>query len=197
MKKTLQLAAAAAALAVTAGAHAAVDYSNDFGNAVWVTDTAQVANFSSAGGAGTVSFHLDGFNTLDGDNYYIDVFTLSVNGAAVFSGTWNLGGGGADEVFQAPAGTTLTKNGTSSLDISVPVSLLAGANSVSFAYDSPAAFASPGQGVTGRAGFQGWPDEGWGLGVVTVSSAVPEPASGALLLASLGLVAGVARRRAK
>jgi hypothetical protein len=188
----IKLAAALAASLLGAGAQAATVFSNDYGNAALSSPDAVTASFAAGAGAGSVSFHLDGFASLDGDNFYIDVFSLSVNGATVFSGTWDLGGGGADEIFQAPAGYTLVRNDAHSLDITVPVALVGGANSVTFAYDSPTIWDG-----SGRAGPQGLGDEGWGLGQVTVSAAVPEPASALLLLAGLGIVGGAARRRAK
>jgi len=193
MNTTKKLALALAATLLAAGANAATVFSNDYGNVDMSTPNSVSASFAAGAGAGSVSFHLDGFNSLDGDNFYIDVFTLSVNGNAVFSGTWDLGGGGADEIFTSPAGYALTKNGTSSLDITVPVSFTAGANNVTFAYDSPSTWAG-----SGRAGGQGIGDEGWGLGQVTVAATtVPEPATSALLLAGLGIVGGIARRRAR
>lgn len=193
MNTTKKLALALAATLLAAGANAATVFSNDYGNVDMSTPNSVTASFAAGAGAGSVSFHLDGFNTLDGDNFYIDVFTLSVNGSTVFSGTWDLGGGGADEIFTAPAGYTLTKNGTSSLDITVPVAFASGANNVTFAYDSPLTWAG-----SGRAGPQGIGDEGWGLGQVTVAATtVPEPASAGLLLAGLGIMGGIARRRAR
>jgi len=193
MNTTKKLALALAAACLAAGANASTVFSNDYGNVDMSTPNAVTASFGAGPGAGSVAFHLDGFNSLDGDNSYIDVFTLSVNGNAVFSGTWDLGGGGADEIFTAPTGYTLTKNGTSSLDITVPVSLASGSNTVTFAYDSPTTWAG-----SGRAGPQGIGDEGWGLGQVTVTATtVPEPASVALLLGGLGIVGGIARRRAR
>jgi len=191
MHRIHKFAAFAASAALAAGAQAATAFSNDYGNVDMSSPNAVTASFGAGAGAGSVSFHLDGFNTLDGDNYYIDVFTLTVNGSAVFSGTWDLGGGGADEVLLAPAGYSLTKNGTSSLDITVPVALASGTNQVTFAYDSPVEWNG-----SGRAGPQGLGDEGWGLGQVTVTATtVPEPAEGALLVAGLGLVGLAARRR--
>lgn len=187
-----KLAVAFAAAVLATGAQAATVFSNDYGNVALSSPDVVTASFAAGAGAGSVTFHLDGFATLDGDNFYIDVFSLSVNGSTVFSGTWDLGGGGADEIFQAPAGYTLVKNGNSSLDITVPVALAGGANSVTFAYDSPTSWNG-----SSRAGPQTLADEGWGLGQVTVTSAVPEPATGLLLLAGLGIVGGLARRRAK
>jgi hypothetical protein len=160
------------------------------------------ASFSSAAaGQGMLSFSLVGFNSLDGDNAYIDVFTLSVNGTQVLSGTFNMSGGGSSTMFSSTPGTvwntvTNTCDGCASPNylggttyISVPISLLAGRNSLSFSYDSPSTFAG-----TSRAGGQGIGDESWVLRDVTVA-AVPEPETYAMLLAGLGVIGSVARRK--
>jgi hypothetical protein len=156
---------------------------------------------SAAAGQAMLTFSLVGFNSLDGDNGYIDVFTLSVNGAQVLSGTFNMSGGGASYMISSAPGTvwntvTNTCVGCASPNylggttyISVPISLVAGSNSLSFSYDSPSAFAG-----TSRAGSQGIGDESWALRDVTVA-AVPEPETYAMLLAGLGLMGGIARKR--
>jgi hypothetical protein len=160
------------------------------------------ASFSSAAaGQGLLSFSLVGFNSLDGDNAYIDVFTLSVNGAQVLSGTFNMSGGGTSYLISSVAGTvsntvTNTCDGCGSpnylggtTSISVPISLVAGANSLSFSYDSPSTFAG-----TPRNGVQSITDESWALRDVTVA-AVPEPETYAMLLAGLGMLGAITRRK--
>lgn len=187
--KKFAIALAAAALAT--GAQASNVFSHDFGSIDQQTDTSIAATFTAAAGAGDVAFTLDGFNSLDGDNFYIDVFTLTVNGTDVFSGTWDLGGGGGSYIISGPSGATAVLNSNQTVSVYVPVSLVDGLNTVKFSYDSPDTFDG-----SGRAGFQGIGDEGWGLGQVNVS-AVPEPASFGMLLAGLAAMGGLARRRAK
>ncbi len=193
MNISIKLAAAFATLALATGAQA---FSG------MPTDTTIGYSFDEAAGAGVLTFTLDGYKSLDGKNTYEDDFTLKVNGISVFDGTFNLGGGGSNAVYLQPVGTLITGESTSTaitwtggvLSFSVPVALLSGTNTFDFAYTSLKG--------AGFAGFQGLGDEGWfveNVGVAgpvapTVSS-VPEPSSIALLLAGLGVVGGIARRR--
>lgn len=183
-----------AAAALSATAHASVLFSHDFGNHDQATGNSIAATFSGDGEAADLAFHLDGFKGLDGDDAAVDVFTLSVNGTDIFSGTFDLGGGGGTLILLNSHGATYTGGSFGSLaggalDFEVPIELRSGLNTVKFSYASPTTF--QGHAATGP---QGLADEGWGLGQVTVST-VPEPAGGALLLAGLGVTGGVLRRR--
>jgi hypothetical protein len=158
-----------------------------------VTDLSATGGFNAGAGAGNVSFQIQGYNSLDGDNFFIDVFHFSVNGTELLSGTWDMGGGGADRVLLNLNGATVSHSGQT-VDISVPTSFVQGFNTINFTYLSPTTFEA-----TGRAGFQGLGDEGWGLNGITVTGnpvvAVPEPETYALMLAGLGALGFVARRR--
>lgn len=197
MKDIIARSAALAVIgwAASAGAQAATLYSAG-ATAAMATPGAVSASFDAlAGGSGTLSLQVQGYATLDGDNFWIDILHVTLNGTEVFSGTWDLGGGGIDRNDAPsfiPGGATVSKNAIAhTVDISLPVSLAAGSNSLVISYESPTTF----EGI-GRNGFQGLGDEGWGLNSVLVSS-VPEPATALLMLAGAGLVAGaVARRRA-
>lgn len=185
-----QIAAVTALLLSSAAQADTTVYSNDFSSAAFITTNQTITtSFNAAAGAGMANFQIRGYSSLDGDNYYIDIFKLSVNGNEVFSGTWNLGGGGADRVFQAPSGASVSHVGQM-VTISLPVTLLAGANSISYSYESPNFFEG-----SGRAGYQGLGDEGWHLGQVQVTSAVPEADTWAMLLAGVGALGFFARRR--
>jgi hypothetical protein len=190
--KFLKIAAAlAATAALTTAAHGATVYSGSLGDVAKPTDTSQQVSFASAAAAGELTFKLDGFASLDGDNFYKDIFTLNVNGTDIFSGSFDLGGGGSTLITLDSNGATYT-GGTfgsfagGALYFTVPVALQA-ANTITFSYASPGA---------PYAGFQGLGDEGWGVGSVEVT-AVPEPANAALLLAGLGAMGLVLRRRAR
>lgn len=184
---------AAAALLTAAPVWAATLYTLPAPTATLDTTVSVTANFAAGAGAGLIDFTLAGYATLDGDNGYIDILHVTLNGSEVFSGTWNLGGGGADRVLFNPNGATVGAVVNQQLTISLPVTLAAGSNQLVFSIDSPTTFEG-----TGRAGFQDLNDEGWGLNAATVTgmpAAVPEPTSGALLVAGLGVFGWLAGRR--
>lgn len=148
--------------------------------------------FDSAGGAAMVKFQIIGFKTLDGANVaggLADVFTLRLNGMEVLRGAWNLGGGGQNIVFLADVAATALaqtpgfgQGGT--VDITTPLSLAAGANTLSFAFTTDVP--------------QGPGDESWALGALTVdgpaAARVPEPATWAVMLLGFAGLGGALRR---
>ena len=191
--KSIQLSIVALAAALcTFGAQADSLYSAANTGALETPGSVE-ASFNAGAGAGMVNLQLQGYNSLDGDNYYIDIFHVSVNGSEVFSAAFGLGGGGADRILVNPyeIGFTHTDN---MIDLALPVNLAEGANSVSFSYESPTSFEG-----SNRAGFQGLGDEGWGLNSVEITgntvAAVPEPETYAMLLAGLGVIGFMSRRR--
>jgi hypothetical protein len=193
MKLSALLAGASLALSA-ASAHAAVLFT-------LVGPTAEVASpgaiseaFAAGGGAGQLSFTIKAFGSLDGANVpdgNSDVFTLSLNGADILSGSWDLGGGGQNVVFFAPPGTTAVAQSQSfaggTLKVATSLALASGTNTLKFAF----ATANP----------KGLNDEGWALQDVSVTGAaaqagVPEPATWALLVAGF-LASGAAVRSAR
>ena len=201
LRSTLAAIAAAAAALTAAGAQAAVIYAGPASMAEMTTDTALDVTFNALyAGAADLSFVLDGYASLDGQNWYEDDFTLSLNDVAIAQGTWNLGGGGADMVYFAPAGASFDNISGNGLDvtwngghvnISTPLTLAAGANKLTFAYNSLPY--NNGQ----NAGWQDLGDEGWSAHniVVSQSGAVPEPMTWALMIAGFGLAGAALRRR--
>ncbi len=192
MSFQLKLSAIAALVLLAAGGSQAAtllsDTSTPFARG---DDTSFSEAFTSqSAGLANLSFAINGFGSLDGDNFYEDDFTLSLNGAAIFSGTFNLGGGGNDVVFLADPSATvndISGNGSAvtwtggQVNISTPLMLVAGSNTLSFGYNSL---------TTGHAGPQSLSDEGWDASNIAVTQqagldpvgVVPEPASWALMM---------------
>ena len=198
LRMTLAATVAAIATLAAAGAQAGTLYSFAGPTGELPTDISITKSFSGAAGAAQVAFTLDGYASLDGQNFYEDDFTLSLNSTPILSGTFNLGGGGANVVFFAPVGASVNNisgNGMAvtfaggKVLISTPLNLLAGLNSLTFNYTALPRYA--------HAGFQGTGDEGWGLRDIVVTQAsggVPEPASWALMLTGFGGLGAVLRR---
>src|ERR1700754_931140 len=95
--------------------------------------------FDASAGAGDATFRIDGYTSLDGDNGFIDTFSLILNGSTVFRGTFDMGGGGGNTIFLAPMGATAVGHSNGSFaggftDIFVPLVLAAGHNTLRFDY---------------------------------------------------------------
>lgn len=205
--KKLQLCLSTALVALAAvPASAATLYSNPTLLSATSSPGSTGFSVSSSGGAGTLNFNIDGFNTLDGLGFYEDDFTLALNGATILSLSYDLGGGGANAIFTNTFGAAVTGGafgfgGGGQLQVSIAsLVLAAGANSFTFAYDSPSGDALGGMGS--HAGPQGIGDEGWGIsGVVltgtsaTTTAPVPEPASWSLMILGFGAIGGALRSR--
>jgi hypothetical protein len=145
-------------------------------------------NVDAAGGASILEFELAGFKSLDGyNNCCTDTFHLWVNNLEVFTGSFNMGGGGSNKVLFNPnngEALTTTFDATDKINaskqspkaggitqIKLPIELLAGANQIFFSY-------------TGRT--QSAIDEGWGINKASLTSiVVPEPSNLVLLLGGL------------
>jgi hypothetical protein len=159
------------------------------------TDQSFVLNVNGTGATVPVSFIIDGYASLDGQNFYEDDFSFALNSTVVFAGTFNLGGGGADVVYYNPYGAVATNlgntffgGGTESVSFS-GLALNAGSNTFTFSYASLPA--------PTYAGFQGLGDEGWGVEQVSVGSGVPEPAAWAMMLIGFGAMGAAMRSRRK
>jgi len=152
----------------------------------------------ATGGASVLEFELAGFKSLDGyKNCCTDTFHLWINDAEVFTGSFNMGGGGSNKILFNPLGgnaVTTTFNATDKTNnsrqapkaggvtrITLPVDLLTGTNQIFFNY-------------TGRT--QSAIDEGWGITKASLTNVtVPEPSNLLLLIGGLfGMM--LLRRRA-
>jgi PEP-CTERM motif len=151
--------------------------------------------FSSAvaDSAAELDFVLNGYRSLDGNNAYRDLFTLTINGNQIGTGSFNLGGGGTSNwtgsgtYVNSNPGTNVTWAGGTTTFSDVTFNLLAGVNTFVFGYSAPGVLNFGGQGLQ---------DEAWGIQSASVT-AVPEPETYAMLLAGLGLMGTIARRRNK
>ena len=142
-------------------------------------------NFNAPAGAAALSFVINGYASLDGQNCCTDIFTLNLNGTDILSGTYAMGGGGTNITFFAPVGSVITPVqfsffGGGKTDISTSLALISGSNTLTFSYAGAA---------------QGLGDEGWGLSNISVTSAIPEPATWTMLITGFGLVGFASRRR--
>jgi len=177
------------------GAQAATLYTLPSATGALNSPDSVTASFSAGAGTGQLSFQLQGYATLDGDNFWIDILDVSLNGSSVFSATYDLGGGGIDRVLGGSASHALKDGLAKTVDLQIPVTLQGGINALVISYSSPGVFEG-----TPRAGEQGSPDEGWGLNSASVSGAVPVPEAPGAAMFGAGLLAGVrvaARRRAR
>jgi hypothetical protein len=141
-----------------------------------------------------LNFTLQGFGSVDGfENGWDDVFTLVINKKDYYAGFFDLGGGaGASNQWSPNLGTPVVNseyhNGGTATFSNVIFDLKQGTNTFVFRY-------TPFGKLNGHHG-QGFNDESWSIKNATIA-AVPEPESYAMLIAGLGLIGAVARRRAQ
>lgn len=151
-------------------------------------------NFNSASTTGVISFDLFGAGSVDGLNtsggFYDDLFTVALNGMDVFAGYFNMSGGGTNSYTSTLGWTANTTPSGGTFDGGLTnvfgslTGLNIGNNTFSVTFSSP-----------GGAGDQGKGDESWALNDLNIST-VPLPAGAPLLMAGLGALALLRRKRA-
>jgi hypothetical protein len=186
------VAAAALMMMLSATAHATIIYSDSDTSTIRPTDSSLDILIDGGATATTanLSFDLVGLSSLDGVNFYEDDFSLLLNGIEIFKASFDLGGGGTNQVFNAGGFTSNPSSPGGFLGglatIAGLIHLDAGFNTLSFVYDS-----LPGPD---HAGFQGTGDEAWAVNNVDLS-VVQTPLPAAALLLGSGLIGMTSLRR--
>lgn len=221
--KKLLCAVAATAVCLPALAANAVVYSNDFSvgaGSDWsspslsVTPTGEqfLGEFGNsattltltnlaAHNAVTISFDLYVLKTWDGDNFGFgpDVWGISVNGNSSFNGFTTTFSNGYGPTQSYPSavfvGSAAARTGSVANDTLGYGSGYLG-DSIYHLTFTTSHSASTFTATLFGTNLQGISDESWGIDNVSVAiAAVPEPESYAMLIAGLGLMGAVARRR--
>jgi hypothetical protein len=200
--RNMVLSALAAALLSAGPAGAAVihsDNATDFQGWYRGVGSFDVTWDAGAGGRNAVSFDIFGAKSVDGfGNGWDDMFTVLLNGASVFEGYFSLSGGGSDVVTRNPLGWLWSTHSNPGgnfeggiASISGMMDLIAGQNTLTFAFASPGPY---------NGGAQGPWDESWAINTLDVTpemAAVPAPAALPMLAAGLAGLAIARRRRAR
>jgi len=155
-------------------------------------------NIETPNGPANLEFELAGYRSLDGyNNNYTDIFHLWLNGTEIFTGSFNMGGGGWNKILFNPNGGTAVTTTYGATDdihnsrqvtweggvtqIALPIELLLGVNELIFAY-------------TGYA--QSLSDESWGVNLASITTSIHLPESNSYILLLIGLL-GIATLRRK
>lgn len=165
----------------------------------WETDSFFNVAYDGASASGTLEVGLLGYLSLDGTNYYRDQFVLLLNGAPIFAGSFNMGGGGNDSIDFNPMGALVHARANGTPD-AYGASWQGGSASLLFEglglrRGDVLTLGYSSLGAPLYFGHQGLDDEAWGVARLQFTSALPEPSGAALLLAGAGVAALFARRR--
>ncbi len=197
----LKYAAALALAAISLPSQAATLFS---GGSTGPLATPDSFGFTAASGAttGVLSFTIDGFNSLDGVNFYEDDFTLSLKRlgdppAGLRSGRRRQQRHLLQPRWRDSVGSLRGRRSLGDRYRHCVAAVAGRRKQPALFYDSPLGDALGATG--GHAGPQGIGDEAWGLSNISLTgqaiTAVPEPASWALMIGGFGLLGAVMRRR--
>ena len=143
-------------------------------------------DFEAEGGEAFLDLMTDVLGSVDGvtpNPRFQDTFVFSLNGSEFFRGSFNLGGSGTNQTVLQPLGSDLTVSRNSgsgnggNLDLTSPLTLVDGSNNLTFRLDA-----------SGN-------DEQFQITSLNVNSAVPEPATWAMMILGMFMVGGVVRAR--
>ncbi|MGB3739326.1 MAG: PEPxxWA-CTERM sorting domain-containing protein [Pontixanthobacter sp.] len=148
-------------------------------------------DFDADGGDAFFDLMTEALGTVDGvtpNPRFQDTFVFSLNGSEFFRGSFNLGGSGTNRTFIQPLGSQVSvarNNGRGNggtLDLTTPLTLIDGSNNLTF-------------NLLASGSDEQFRITSLSVNTPDVNSAVPEPATWAMMMLGMFMVGGVMRAR--